>query len=66
MKQIAHLSLVYITYESLVNLLYEHPEAIAQTAQTRLYTGRWFATRQALDALLFGSLYPLAYGFFLW
>jgi hypothetical protein len=28
MKQIAHLSLVYITHESLVNLLYEHLDAI--------------------------------------
>ncbi len=28
MKQIAHLSLVYITHESLANLLYEHLEAI--------------------------------------
>jgi hypothetical protein len=38
MKQLAHLSLVYITHESLANLLYEHPEAIAQTPHDRYYS----------------------------
>jgi hypothetical protein len=37
MKQIAHISLVYITHESLVNTLYEYLEAIAQTPHGRCY-----------------------------